>query len=216
MTRIKLFILDKKISNGEIHQCMSRWNSNNESEIVEINSDSESILIEYKERIVKTEEYEFLDGTIQTIDSVGYFKFQVGFSFVGKGVAYIVNPPREMRYTYELLKSILSDYAKVVPATFDLNAFLSKKIDLMKVLGVTISNIQYSNDILAKTTLLSKNDLVEYYDNWIQKHPHCVDAIKLCVGGKVFDINRLGGLKVKDNDLNKLIDLIYSNFDLSN
>lgn len=216
MTRIKLFILDKKISKSEILQCMSRWNSNNESELFEISSDNENILMEYKERIVKTEEYEFLDGTVQTIDSVGYFKFQVGFSFVGKGVAYIVNPPREMRYTYELLKSILSDYVKVVPATFDLNVFLREKIDLMKVLGVTISNIQYSNDILAKTTLLSKNDLVEYYYNWIQKYPHSVDAIKLSFDGKIFDINRLGGLKVKDNDLNKLIAIIYSNFGLSN
>lgn len=213
MVRIKLFTLDKKLSVHDILRCIEKWNSRNESKVINIDDVNDNLIIEYKERVVKSEEYELVDGSIQTIELVSYFNFQVGFPLGNGRVAYLVNPPRESRYTYELLRSMLSDYTKISPAAFNLNAFLSKKTNSSKVLGVTISNIQYSNEILAKTTLLSKTDLVEYYDTWIVRYPHSVDVLKLSIDGKVFDINRLGGIKAKDADLHKIIPIIYNNFE---
>lgn len=209
MQRFKLFMLDGSLSKSDLILSIKNWKGSSNAKINIHEDDTNQIFFEYIERILKKEEYELADGTTQEIETAVYFRISVVILLSDINFLYIKNPPRETRYTFEIVQSILASVIKIKPVNIDLNALMNNPGDVYNIMAVTASNIQYTSDVLAKATLITKSDLSKQaYDTFL-KYSHVIDVVKLKGSGFSFEVNRVGTIKSNPEDI--LTALIYLN-----
>lgn len=201
MQRFKLFMLDGSLSKSDLIFSIKNWKGSSNAKVNILEDDSNQIFFEYIERILRKEEYELADGTTQEIETAIYFKISVVIFLSDTNILYIKNPPRETRYTFEIVQSILASVIKIKPINIDLNDLMNNSGNVYNVIAVTASNIQYTSDVLAKATLITKSDLTKQAYDTILKYSHVIDVVKLKGAGISFEVNRVGTLKSNSEDV---------------
>lgn len=166
--------------------------------------------VQYIEKNTLERQIETPLGEMSLIQEVSYYKFQFLVRYNSLNSLVFINPPRNMKYASDIVRSVLPAGVHVT----SLNINLKEKIEKLKhdfqaeLKCATLSNIFYDNHTQAKTKLSSTGDLYDFYCENFKKTIAKVDIIIFDVNGKLYELSDLGRLSVQGDSLGDAFDFI--------
>ncbi len=204
MSMVKLYNADVPISRGDIEERLLQKQYSDEKgfgfEIVK--SDAEFIA-QFIERTIRKQEFELPDGEVSEIEIVSYIKVKFGIRFNTKHALYVINPPRSMKYPFEMIRTLFGSDSGLKPIDLDLKKLLdvfSSKYDLV-IKSMSLSNIQCDPNTVAKTKIASSKDLNPFYLEHYSETPAVIDTVHMVVNGIGTELSRTGRFRVHDENL---------------
>ncbi|EKB12185.1 hypothetical protein [Aeromonas veronii] len=202
MLKIKIYQIENKISKQIIYENLK---SNLYSDEVgfgfELIDDNEhNFIVQFVERVINKIEVESVDGNISEIESVSYVRIKFGVRFDTKNALYIINPPRSMKYLFEMIRLLFGSTSKLKPLELDLKQVL-KEFDVkfeVLIKSMSLSNIQCDPNTVAKTTVASTKDLHDFYLKEYSKTSAIIDAVNLLLNGVSIELSRTGRFRMPE------------------
>lgn len=215
MAKIKLYkvdrITDEKVIRDRLHQ--QRY-TNEEGFGFDIIDDDEDLLVQFIERQITKQEIEAPDGSLSIVESVSYIKVKFCIRFDTKYALCVIDPPRSMKYPFEMIRTLFDLKSNLQPVEFDLKSLLQvfeAKYDLV-VKSMSLSNIQFDAHTLAKSKIASTKDLHPFYIKNYSDTPAVIDTIQMVADGIDVELSRTGRFRVRDASLVSLMLMIEHSF----
>ncbi|HAS6109685.1 TPA: hypothetical protein RQJ88_001059 [Vibrio vulnificus] len=180
----------------------------------EVIGDDEELVIQFTERQILKQEIETLDGSVSVIESVSYIKVKFGIRFGTKYAVYVIDPPRSMKYPFEIIRTLFGSDCNLQPAEFDLKAVLQvfDKSYNHVIKSISLSNIYYDANTLAKTKIVSTKDLHPFYLNNYSDTKAIIDIIHMKVDGIDVELSRTGRFRLHEAKLSKFMLMLERSF----
>lgn len=180
----------------------------------EVIDDDKEFIIQFTERQILKQEIETLDGSVSTIESVSYIKVKFGIRFGTKHAVYVIDPPRSMKYPFEMLRTLFGSDCNLQPVEFDLKTLLQifdASYDHV-IKSMSLSNIHYDANTLAKTKIVSSKDLHPFYLNNYSDTKAVIDIIHMKVDGIDVELSRTGRFRLHEAKLPKFMLMLEHSF----
>ncbi|EJH2587902.1 hypothetical protein NDL33_000604 [Vibrio parahaemolyticus] len=215
MAKIKLYridrITDEKVIRDRLHQ--QRY-TNEEGFGFDVIDDDDDLLVHFIERQIIRQEIETPDGSLNVVESVSYIKVKFCIRIDTKYAVCVIDPPRRMKYPFEMLRTLFDLESNLQPVEFDLKSLLQVfegKYDLV-IKSMTLSNIQCDAHTLAKSKIASTKNLHPYYIKNYSGTPAVIDTIQMVVDGIDLELSRTGRFRVQEANLESLMLMIEHSF----
>ena len=181
----------------------------------ELLDDSEdNFLAQFIERTIRKQEFELPDGEVSEIETVSYIKVKFGIRFDTKHALYVINPPRSMKYPFEMIRTLFGSDSGLKPVELDLKKLLdvfSVKYDHI-IKSMSLSNIQCDPHTVAKTKIASSKDLNPFYLEHYSETPAVIDTVHMVVNGIDTELSRTGRFRVHGANLQTFMLMIDHSF----
>ncbi|WP_335903618.1 hypothetical protein [Shewanella algae] len=205
MLKVKLYQLKKPITRTLIYENFKSKKYTDELGFgFDIVEDSDNCLIfQFVERIVNLIKIESVDGDISEIESVSYMRVKFGIRLNSRNALYVINPPRSMKYPFEMIRSLFGQEYQLIPVELNLKSLLeifSENYNCI-VRSISLSNIQYDVNTVAKTKIASTKDLSEFYINNYSETPAILDTLLIIADGIETELSRTGRLRIHESNL---------------
>jgi hypothetical protein len=205
MLKVKLYQVGGIISKDFIYDNLSHYMYSDEIgfgfELVDDHDDN--LILNFVERVIKKLEIVSIDGEVSEIETVSYIKVKFGIRFNTKYGLYVINPPRSMKYPYEMIRTIFGSNSGLKPVEIDLKVLLNvicKKYDHV-IKSMALSNIQCDPNTIAKTKIASSKDLNPFYLENYSETPAVIDTVHFVVNGIDTELSRTGRFRVHEDNL---------------
>ncbi|MGF1741461.1 hypothetical protein L4C34_10345 [Vibrio profundum] len=179
-----------------------------------IDDDNDKLVVQFIEKQIRNQEIETPDGDISMIESVSYIKVKFCIRFNTKYALYVIDPPRSMKYPFEMIRTLFDLKSNLQPLEFDLKALLQvykDKYDLV-VKSMSLSNIQYDAHILAKSKIASTKNLHPFFLANYSKTPAIIDIVHMIINGIDTEVSRTGRFRVHEANLQTFISMLEHSF----
>ncbi|EHU0318120.1 hypothetical protein V4T79_003997 [Vibrio parahaemolyticus] len=181
----------------------------------ELLDDSEdNFVAQFIERTIRKQEFELPDGEVSEIETVSYIKVKFGIRFDTKHALYVINPPRSMKYPFEMIRALFGSDNGLKPVDLDLKKLLdvfSAKYDYV-IRSMSLSNIQCDPNTIAKTKIASTKDLIPFYLEHYSETPAVIDTVHMVVNGIDTELSRTGRFRVHEANLQTFMLMIDHSF----
>lgn len=216
MLKIKIYQLEAYTSKQVIYNNLrSNLYSDKIGYGFELVDDSEdNFILQFVERIVNKIEIESVDGEVSEIESVSYIKIKFGIRFDTKNALYVINPPRNMKYPFEMIRLLFGSTGKLKPVELNLKDLLmvfDTKYEIL-IKSMSLSNIQCDPSTIAKTKVVSTNNLHKFYMENYSETSAVVDVVHLIVNGINIELSRTGRFRVPEIDIQKFMLMLDHSF----
>jgi hypothetical protein len=168
-----------------------------------IDNSSESFTAQFTERMIKIHRYELVTGEEREIETVSYLKVRFGVRFGSELALYVINPPRNMKYPYEMIRTIFKKENKLQPVSLNLSQIIDdfdSKYE-QKITSLSLSNIQCDMNTVAKTKLVSNQNLYPYYKEHYSDTGALIDIVEMTVNSMSIECSRTGRIKLAEAKL---------------
>ncbi|EPP1150374.1 hypothetical protein ACULTK_003870 [Yersinia enterocolitica] len=157
------------------------------------------------ERIIETPV-----GDLSTIQEVTYYKFFFILRYNSKNSIVFLNPPRNIKYASDIVRSLIPEGCHVSQLKLDLKNAIEKikHIRKGKLKSATLSNILYNPQTHAKTKLSSTNDLYDFYSENFMKSLAKVDSAIFEIDGKVYELTESGRITFQGDDIESVFGVL--------
>ena len=215
MIKVKLYNADLPISREDIKELILQKRYSDEKgfgfEIVKSETD---FVAQFIERIIHKQKFELPDGEFSEIETVSYIKVKFGIRFDTKHALYVINPPRSMKYPFEMIRTLFGSDSGLKPVDLDLKKLLdvfSAKYDHI-IKSMSLSNIQCYPHTVAKTKIASSKDLNSFYLGHYSETPAVIDTIHMIVNGIDIELSRTGRFRVHEANLQTFMLMLDHSF----
>lgn len=215
MIKVKLYKAELPVSREDIEKRILQKRYSDEKgfgfEVVKNNTD---FVAQFIERIIQKQEFELPDGEVSKIETVSYIKVKFGIRFGTKHALYVINPPRSMKYPFEMIRTLFGTDCGLKPVELDLKKLLdvfSAKYDHV-IKSMSLSNIQCDPNTVAKTKIASSKDLNPFYLGHYSETPAVIDTIHMVVNGIDTELSRTGRFRVHEANLQTFMLMLDQSF----
>ncbi|MCG9739634.1 hypothetical protein L1D32_15835 [Shewanella insulae] len=202
MIKLKLYKIHGSITPDEILSKINETLYSDEQgfgfEIID--SSPESFTAQFTERTIKTQTYELITGEEQEVETVSYLRVRFGIRFGSEIALYVINPPRSMKYPYEMIRTIFKKENKLQPVSLNLSQMVDdfdSKYE-QKITSLSLSNIQCDMNTIAKTKLVSNQNLYAYYKEHYGNTDALIDIVEMTVNSMSIECSRTGRIKLAE------------------
>jgi len=166
--------------------------------------------IQYVEKNTIERQIETPLGDLSTIQEVTYFKFIFILRYTSNNSIIILNPPRNIKYASDIIRSLIPQDCHVSQLKLDLKNSIEniKHIRNGKIKSVTLSNILYDNQTQAKTKLISTDDLYDFYNENFKSTIAKVDSAIFNINGEVYELTESGRVTFQGADIESIFDIL--------
>ncbi|EMI1801139.1 hypothetical protein NRH13_001167 [Proteus mirabilis] len=149
-------------------------------------------------------------GDLNTIQEVTYYKFFFILRYTSNNSIIFLNPPRNMKYASDIVRSLIPEGYHVSQLKLDLKHTIEniKHIRKGNLKSVTLSNILYDTKTYAKTKLNSIDDLYDFYSKNFMETLAKVDSAIFQIDGKVYELTESGRIIFQGDDIECVFDVI--------
>ncbi|EHH1049902.1 hypothetical protein M2G59_02330 [Vibrio vulnificus] len=216
MLKVKLYQVGTPASKGLIYDNFNNHLYSDETGFgFELVDDSEdNLILQFVERVISKIEIESVDGEVSEIETVSYIKVKFGIRFNTKYGLYVINPPRSMKYPFEMIRMLFGSDSGLKPVELNLkkllNVFASKYDYVVK--SMSLSNIQCDPNTVAKTKIASSKDLNQFYLENYSETPAVIDTIHMLVNGIDMELSRTGRFRIHETNLQTLMLMLDHSF----
>ncbi|EIF5160966.1 hypothetical protein LFW18_003578 [Vibrio cholerae] len=215
MIKVKLYCAGVSVSRGDIEERLLQKRYTDEKgfgfEIVKNDSD---FVAQFIERTIRKQEFELPDGDVSEIETVSYTKVKFGIRFDTKHALYVINPPRSMKYPFEMIRTLFGSDSGLKPVDLDLKKLLdvfdSKYDHVIK--SMSLSNIQCDPNTVAKTKIISSKDLNPFYLEHYSETSAVIDTVHMLVNGIDTELSRTGRFRLHDANLQTFMLMLDHSF----
>ncbi|MGR5144728.1 hypothetical protein ACQKPX_24060 [Photobacterium sp. DNB23_23_1] len=204
MLKVKLYDTDLPISREDIEERILQKRYSDEKGFgFEVVKNETDFVAQFIERTIRKQEFELPDGEVSEIETVSYIKVKFGVRFDTKHALYVINPPRSMKYPFEMIRTLFGSDSGLRPVDLDLKKLLdvfSVKYDHV-IKSMSLSNIQCDPHTVAKTKIASSKDLNPFYLEHYSETPAVIDTVHMVVNGIDTELSRTGRFRVHDVNL---------------
>lgn len=215
MPKVKLYNTDLPISREDIEERILQKRYSDEKGFgFEVLKNETDFVAQFIERTIRKQEFELLDGEVSEIETVSYIKVKFGIRFDTKHALYVINPPRSMKYPFEMIRTLFGSENGLKPVDLNLKKLLdvfSVKYDLV-IKSISLSNIQCDPHTVAKTKIASSKDLKPFYLEHYSETPAVIDTIHMVVNGIDTELSRTGRFRVHDSNLQTFMLMLDHSF----
>nr|DAQ83328.1 MAG TPA: hypothetical protein [Caudoviricetes sp.] len=210
--KVKLFSTDEYIKKNEVINKINSRPYNDEDGFGFVVQDNalDGCKVQYIEKNTLERQIETPLGDVSIIQEVTYYKFQFVLRYDSLNSLVFINPPRNMKYASDIVRSIMPENVHVT----SLNVDLKEKIEELKhkfqakLKCATLSNIFYDNNTQAKTKLSSTGDLYDFYSENFKRTIAKVDVIVFDINGRVFELSDSGRINTQGDSLADVFNFI--------
>lgn len=187
-----------------------KYNSNSNFGFDVQSVDSAHIKCQFIERIVNERTYETLDGVEEKIEYVDYYKMDFILRANSSFSLFLIDPPRNTKYGLQMIRSLIAGDAKLKSIEFDLEkmVWLANNGEKIKINSASISNLNMTNDILAKIKLVSNSNISEFVGGKYKDNSGCIDSLSGLVNGVPIEISKLGRIKISADSIEHVLNLL--------
>lgn len=204
MLKVKFYRVDKATTKSVLIERLEKNQYCEEKGFgFDILRDDDDFIVQFIERIIGKQEFELADGTISELETVSYIKVKFGIRFYSKYALYILNPPRSMKYPFEMIRTLFDVDCQLQPVEFELKKVLhlfDTKYDYV-IKSMSLSNIQCDVNSVAKTKMVSTKDLHSFYIETYDNTPAVIDTVHMVVDGVDVELSRTGRFRVGEANL---------------
>ncbi|MEZ8167254.1 hypothetical protein A152_0003925 [Vibrio tasmaniensis 1F-187] len=216
MLKVKLYQVGTPASKGLIYDNLSNHLYSDEIGFgFELVDDSEdNLILQFIERVISKQEFELPDGEVSEIETVSYIKVKFGVRFGTKHALYVINPPRSMKYPFEMIRTLFGSNSGLKPVELDLKKLLDvfdTKYDHV-IKSMSLSNIQCDPNTVAKTKIASSKDLNPFYLEHYSETPAVIDTVHMVLNGIDTELSRTGRFRVHEANLQTFMLMIDHSF----
>ncbi|CDT33563.1 hypothetical protein [Vibrio crassostreae] len=215
MIKVKLYNADMPVSVTDIHERLLQNRYCDEKGFgFDIIRNDEDLIVQFIERVISKQEFELPDGGVSEIETVSYIKVKFGIRFDTKHALYVINPPRSMKYPFEMIRTLFGSGSGLKPVELDLKKLLDvfdAKYDHV-IKSMSLSNIQCDPNTVAKTKIASSKDLNQFYLENYSETPAIIDTVHMIVNGIDAELSRTGRFRVSDANLPTLMLMLEHSF----
>ena len=215
MIKVKLYCAGTPVSRGYIEERLLQKRYTDEKgfgfEIVKNDSD---FVAQFIERTIRKQEFELPDGDVSEIETVSYIKVKFGIRFDTKHALYVIDPPRSMKYPFEMIRTLFGSDSGLKPVDLDLKKLLDVfdfKYDHF-IKSMSLSNIQCDPNTIAKTKIISSKDLNPFYFEHYSKTSAVIDTVHMLVNGIDTELSRTGRLRLHESNLQTFMLMLDHSF----
>lgn len=212
MLKVKLYQSEVNANKGNFyHQLSQNLYSDEEGFGFELLDDSDdNFLMQFIERVIRKQKFELPDGEVSEIETVSYIKVKFGIRFDTKYALYVINPPRSMKYPFEMMRTLFGSSSGLKPVELDLkkllDVFNSKHDHIIK--SMSLSNIQCDPNTVAKTKIASSKDLTPFYLENYSETPAVIDIVHTVVNGIDTELSRTGRFRIHETNLQTFMQML--------
>jgi hypothetical protein len=165
--------------------------------------------VQYVEKNTIERQIETPLGDVSTIQEVTYYKFFFILRYDSNNSIIFLNPPRNMKYASDIVRSLIPEDCHVSQLKLDLKNTIEniKHIRKGKLKSATLSNILYDTQTYAKTKLNSTDDLYDFYSENFMKTIAKVDSAIFDIDGKLYELTESGRVNFQGDDIESVFDL---------
>jgi hypothetical protein len=205
MIKVKLYKIENEIIKSDIQErlLLKQYSDERGFGFDILNDDDNELTVQFIERIIRNQSFELPNGETSEIETVSYNKIKFVIRFNSTLALYALNPPRSMKYPFELIHTIFGEDSGLRPVEFNLKELLDifdEKYNIL-VKSVSLSNIHYDAFTLAKTKIASTKNLLPYYIKTYKETSAIIDSIHMTVNDFSVEISRTGRFIVPDATL---------------
>ncbi|CDT37530.1 hypothetical protein [Vibrio coralliirubri] len=215
MLKVKLYDTDLPISREDIEERILQKRYSDEKGFgFEVVKNETDFVAQFIERTIRKQEFELPDGEVSEIETVSYIKVKFGVRFETKHTLYVINPPRSMKYPFEMIRTLFGSDSGLKPVDLDLKKLLdvfSVKYDHV-IKSMSLSNIQCDPHTVAKTKIASSKDLNPFYLEHYSETSAVVDTVHMVVNGIDTELSRTGRFRVHDANLHVFMLMLDHSF----
>lgn len=216
MLKVKLYQSGIHANKGDFYDRLSQnLYSDQEGFGFELLDDSDdNFIMQFIERVISKQEFELPDGEVSEIETVSYIKVKFGVRFGTKHALYVINPPRSMKYPFEMIRTLFGTSSGLKPVDLDLKKLLdvfdAKYDNVIK--SMSLSNIQCDPNTVAKTKIASSKDLNPFYLENYSETPAVIDTVHMVVNGIDTELSRTGRFRVHEANLQTFMLMLDHSF----
>ncbi|ADW73095.1 hypothetical protein Rahaq_1473 [Rahnella aceris] len=165
--------------------------------------------VQYVEKNTIERQIETPLGDLSTIQEVTYYKFFFILRYGCNNSIIFLNPPRNMKYASDIVRSLIPEGCHVSQLKLDLKNTIEniKHIRKGKLKSATLSNILYDTQTHAKTKLNSIDDLYDFYSVNFMKTIAKVDSAIFDIDGKLYELTESGRVNFQGEDIESVFDI---------
>ncbi len=205
MLKVKLYQTGNFLSKTTFYDCLRQNLYSDENGCgFELLDDSENNFVaQFIERTVRKQQFELPDGAISEIETVSYIKVKFGIRFDTKYALYIINPPKNVKYVFEMVKPLFGSNNGLKPIDLDLKKLLemlhTKYECLIK--SMSLSNIQCDANTVAKTKIISTKNLNLFYLKNYSNTSAVIDTVHMLIDDIDTELSRTGRFRIPEQKL---------------
>lgn len=211
MIKVKLYNTNRPISESEIRErLMHKQYCDEKGFGFDIIKNDADLIVQFIERTIRKQEFELPNGEISEIETVSYIKVKFGIRFDTKNALYVINPPRSMKYPFEMIRTLFDSDSGLKPVEFDLKMLLQvfdSKYDYV-LQSMSLSNIQCDPNTIAKTKIASLKDLTPFYLESYSETTAVIDTVHMVVNSIDSELSRTGRFRVHEANLQTFMQMI--------
>jgi hypothetical protein len=215
MIKIKLYSAGIPVSRDYIEERLHQNRYTDEKGFgFEVVRDDSDFKAQFIERTIRKQEFEFPDGDVSEIETVSYIKVKFGIRFDTKNALYVIDPPRSMKYPFEMIRTLFGSNSGLKPVVLDLKKLLNVfdfKYDYF-IKSMSLSNIQCAPNTIAKTKIISSKDLNSFYLKHYSETSAVIDTIHMSVNDIEIELSRTGRLRLHDANLQTFMLMLDHSF----
>lgn len=215
MIKVKLYNAGVPISRDDIEErLLQKWYTDEKGFGFEIVKNDSDFVAQFIERTIHKQEFELPGGELSEIETVSYIKVKFGIRFDTKHALYVINPPRSMKYPFEMIRTLFGADSGLKPIELDLKKLLDvfdSKYDYV-IKSMSLSNIQCDPNTVAKTKITSSKDLNPFYLEHYSETPAVIDTVHMLVNGIDTELSRTGRFRVHDANLQTFMLMLDHSF----
>lgn len=215
MIKVKLYKVDNEISESIIRERLQQQQYCDDKGFgFDIIDDDEELIVQFIERTIRIQEFELPDGEISEIETVSYSKVKFGIRFDTKLALYAINPPRSMKFPFEMIHTVFGENSGLKPVEVDLKVLVETfggKFDLV-LKSMSLSNIHCDAFTLAKTKVASTKNMQPFYMDNFKNTSAVIDTVHMVVNGIDAELSRTGRFRVSDANLPTLMLMLEHSF----
>lgn len=211
MVKVKLYKVANNVSENDFRKRLLKNLYCEEKGFgFDIISDNEEFIIQFIERTVSAQNFELPSGETSEIETVSYVKVKFRINFQSNYALYVINPPRSMKYPFEMIRTLFDIDCKLQPVNLD----LKKSLDYFQinyepiVKSMSLSNIRCDANSLAKTKIVSTKDLYPFYFNTYGKTSAVVDSMHMVINDIGVELSRTGRFKIPEVKLDVFMGIL--------
>ncbi|ELY3598841.1 hypothetical protein ACVUJJ_002157 [Cronobacter turicensis] len=166
--------------------------------------------IQYIEKNTIERQIETPLGDMSIIQEVTYYKFIFVLRFDSKKSIIFLNPPRNMKYASDIVRSLIPEDYHVSQLKVDLKSKIEyiKHVRKGALKSATLSNILYDTQTQAKTKLNSTGDLYDFYAKNFMNTIAKVESALFDIHGEFYELTESGRITFQGDNIENVFELL--------